>query len=109
MDYAHLSEAEIYNTKKVASIFLDRFHRYDNDIDRIFTEGCCYWFAVILNKRFPNSRIMYDPVVNHFVTEINGLLFDITGEVTNQYNVVDWETYPDELEKERIIRNCINF
>lgn len=29
--------------------FLARFHLAD-DVDTVFTNGCCYWFAVILRK-----------------------------------------------------------
>lgn len=58
-----------------------------------FTCGCCYWFAFILCNRFPEAVIMYDPVINHFVTQIDGRLYDITGEVTQEYKVVRWDTY----------------
>ena len=79
------------------------------DVIVTFTQGCCYWFSYILHTRFPNSSIMYDPVENHFVIKIGDKLYDITGGVTNNYKVVDWSTYPDEIEKQRIIRDCINF
>lgn len=31
---------------------------------------------------------MYDQVINHFVTEIYGRLYDITGDVTGKYNIM---------------------
>lgn len=81
-------------------------------IDR-FTSGCCYWFAFILCSRFPNARMMYDPVVNHFMAEIDGRLYDITGDVTGKYNVIPWDQYDsifqDSSEKERIKQYCIDF
>ena len=101
--------------------FIKRFHTFDDDtsdsiINKTFTEGCCYWFAVILNKRFKKcSRIMYEPIENHFVTEISGIrtrLYDITGDVTDKYRdkVIDWEAWNDDpLAKNRIIRDCVNF
>ena len=49
---------------------------------------------------------MYDPLENHFVVEIEKRLYDITGEVTGQYDVVRWDKYPD---KKGIIRDCIKF
>ena len=54
---------------------------------------------------------MYDPIANHFVTQIEDRLFDITGDVTDYYsgNVVPWNTYEDDIEKKRIIRDCVNF
>lgn len=91
--------------------FLRRFHEKDQTVDYVFTNGCCYWFAVILHERFPNSKIMYDPVWNHFVTEIDNKLYDATGDVTDNYNVVEWDKYAldDQLYRNRIIRDCINF
>lgn len=91
--------------------FISRFtlHGKFEQVAVAFTQGCCYWFTYILCSRFPNAIMMYDPVMNHFVTQIDDGLYDITGEVTEQYKVVRWDTYPDELEKKRIIRDCINF
>ena len=52
---------------------------------------------------------MYDICQNHFVAKINNKLFDITGDVTNSYDVIEWEKYDDELHKKRLIRDCIKF
>lgn len=93
--------------KKVIA-FINRFTSGGKLKDTIttFTQGCCYWFAHILHGRFSNSIIMYDPLENHFVVEIEKRLYDITGEVTGQYNVICWKKYPD---KKGIIRGCIKF
>ena len=93
---------------------LDFIKRFQNDgTITVFTSGCCYWFARILFDRFQAEceavRIMYDPVANHFVTEIAGRLYDITGDVTLNYNTVDWNQYCDEIHKQRLIKQCINF
>ena len=88
--------------------FLARFHLAD-DVDTVFTNGCCYWFAVILHCRFPDSTLMYDQVENHFVTQIQGRLYDITGDVTEKYQVEHWDALDDELLKKRIVRDCILF
>ena len=53
--------------------------------------------------------MMYDPVINHFVAEIDNRLYDITGDVTGKYDVVPWDSYEDDLEKERIIKYCVEF
>lgn len=90
------------------SAFLRRFHD-SNDVDTVFTCGCCYWFALILHCRFPESTIMYDQVANHFVTQIKGRLYDVTGDVTEQYDVTPWAELDDTLLKRRIIRDCILF
>ena len=105
--------------------FIDRFHQYD-DVTRVFTEGCCYWFAVAMHERFPESRIMYAydrdmsdipeelrksilTLISHFVTEIDGRLYDITGDVTGKYKVIPWDEYPDGYKKQDIINESINF
>lgn len=89
--------------------FLKRFHS-DKDIDVVFTNGCCYWFAEILCRRFPErSRLMYDQVANHFVVEMDSCLYDITGNVTDEYDVKPWDELDDDLLKQRIIRDCIMF
>lgn len=46
---------------------------------RIFTEGACYQFYLILKKLFPRAVPFYDG--NHVVTYIGGKCYDITGEV----------------------------
>ena len=90
--------------------FLKRFHAFDN-IDDVFTLGCCYWFAHILYFRFPHSRIMYDQVVNHFGTEIDGRIYDITGDVTDKYDMIPWSRMHiiDPILADRIERDCISF
>ena len=76
-----------------------------------FTSGCCYWFAVILSERFNNQypEIVYDVVENHFATAIRGRIYDITGDVTDQYTWIDWNTYDDDVHKKRIIKQCVKF
>ena len=94
----------------MVNTFIKRFH-FSNDIDEIFTCGCCYWFAMILSKRFAEEGavIVYDEIANHFGTQINGKVYDITGDVTEQYHWIKWDDLDDELLRERIIRDCINF
>ena len=99
--------------------FLLRFHNFEHDVTHTFIHGCCYWFAVMMHARFPDSRIMYayksrasgdtnnlgdvkiPSHVCHFVTEIDGRLYDITGDVTEKYEVKPWDEM-DFAEKNRI-------
>lgn len=99
---------ELRTMVSIIEHFLARFHLAD-DVDTVFTSGCCYWFAVILHCRFPDSTLMYDQVENHFVTQIQGRLYDITGDVTEKYQVEPWDALDDELLRKRIIRDCILF
>lgn len=90
--------------------FLKRFHSSDN-IDEVFQNGCCYWFAYILFARFLKSGafIVYDEVANHFGTKIGDRVYDITGDVTDKYSWKGWLGFSDERHKERIIHDCIMF
>ena len=90
--------------------FISRFHSSDN-IDEVFTNGCCYWFAYILFVRFLDidAQIMYDKLCNHFATKIGDRIFDITGDVTDMHEWEPWSDFDDELHKQRIIRDCVRF
>ena len=81
---------------------------------KTFTEGCCYWFAKILDERFnyhlPESGIMYNNIYNHFSTLIDGRLYDITGEIEFTRDWVSWNYFienDDKLVVSRIFRDCI--
>lgn len=90
--------------------FLKRFHLSEN-VDEVFTCDCCYWFAAVLFGRFirDGATIMYDEVANHFGTRIKGKVYDITGDVTNKYKWVPWESITDSSFRARIVRDCIMF
>lgn len=80
----------------------------------LFLYGDCYYFAIILKERFKDSITKYLTIDNHFVTEINGKLYDIRGDVTDIINIsqlINWDDMKDydELLYKRIIRDCINF
>lgn len=53
----------------------------------VYTRGGCYRFHLILKAVFPDAVPIYQ-VPGHVVTEIDGRLYDITGEVAaEQYQV----------------------
>ena len=58
--------------------FIDRFAKGRPEVVECFTQGCCYWFALVLSARF-GGRIMYDQTVGHFGCELDGVVYDITG------------------------------
>ena len=93
--------------------FISRFKSGDkeNRVEYVFTNGCCFWFAYILQSRFASDGavIMYDDIMNHFGTEISGRIYDITGDVTEQYSWIPWNNIQDELHRSRIIRDCVLF
>ena len=73
----------------------------------LFLNGYCYWFAAILANRF-RGEVWYLPIENHFVCRIDGFYYDITGKVQPDGVIYRWSEYPDEIEKKRIIRDCVN-
>lgn len=82
-----------------------------NDVIECFTSGCCYWFALILSKRFVDGEIVYDQVANHYGYCIYACsaVFDITGDVTDKYN---WENWSDVVVNDpalatKLFNNCI--
>jgi len=96
---------------------LNFIKRFQNEgTIKTFTQGCCYWFAVILEQRFNQDEmepnIYYNPILNHFATWIDFHLYDITGEI--EYNMDEWYNWfyysgKDELETENIYKYCIDF
>lgn len=87
--------------------FIKQFR--DLGAENCFSNGMCYWFAFILNSRFPGGEIMYDEIANHFGCEICGRVYDITGDVTDTYNWVPWLKfiYKDVALTKRLFRDCI--
>ena len=95
--------------KKVIS-FIKNFQN-DGTI-KTFTEGCCYWFAYILQARFYGEhecRIMYNQITGHFCDEIDGVLYDITGVIEDDGKWDDWYGFylnePDFGEV--VVRDCV--
>lgn len=55
------------------------------------------------------ATIMYAEVDNHLGTKIKGRVYDITGDVTDKYKRVPWESITDTAHRARITRDCIMF
>lgn len=97
-------------SKETVNNFISKFY---GDTTDVFSNGCCYWFANILYKRFAYKEIdekvtiVYDQVANHFGTKIGEHVYDITGDVTDKYDWESWMDIDDPLLKDRIIRDCI--
>lgn len=93
---------------------LDFISKFQNDgTIKIFTEGCCYWFAKILCERFkmPNYKtdLMYNQVSGHFAAIIDGNMYDITGEIPSSDEWTLWDTWRKEepVYGKTVIRDCI--
>ena len=105
----------MYSKEEILN-FIKRFQ--NEGTIKTFTEGCCYWFARILDERFnfdsSESGIMYNEINNHFATAIGIDLYDITGYLGDIRNLNNWEYWYDFIRKddlltERIYRDCIEF
>ena len=106
--------------KKKVNRFINRFTsngERDQVIDA-FTNGCCYYFAEMLFLRFwmendpeltNGMSIMYDQVANHFGCRIDNRVYDITGDVTDNYNWEEYEGIKDENLTKILERDCILF
>ena len=88
--------------------FIKKFSDFGNQVVECFTEGNCFWFAMVLAIEFA-GEIYYDPIVGHFATMIDGVLYDITGAVENTGDFISLEEIcTDELLCARLQRDCID-
>lgn len=71
--------------------FIEDFKKFGTgkEIEDCFSNGYCYYFAIILKERFPEGEIFYN-ITNHFVFKYNNEFYDITGNCTQKYN--NWGT-----------------
>ena len=88
--------------------FIKKFSDFGTQVLECFTKGNCYWFARILAIEFMGA-IYYDPIVGHFATMIDGVLYDITGVVEDVSDFISIEEiYKDELFWARLLRDCVD-
>ena len=88
--------------------FIKKFSDFGNQVVECFTKGNCFWFAMVLAMEFA-GEIYYDPIVGHFATMIDGVLYDITGVVENTSDFVSLEEIrKDELLWARLKRDCVD-
>ena len=86
---------------------MDFIHRRWNK-DCNWMDGNCFWFALILSKRFPYSRIYYMPVKGHFITKIDGMFYDARGVVSVDEKIQTLASLKkeDSLLVSRLFRDC---
>ena len=95
-------------TSKNILRFIKKFSDFGNQVIECFTEGNCFWFAMVLALEF-SGEIYYDPIVGHFATMINGVMYDITGVVENISDFISLEEIrKDELLWARLQRDCVD-
>ena len=84
--------------------FILLFHSNDD-----FLNGLCFWFAYVLQGRFPGGDICYDPVWCHFYYIVDGHAYDVRGEIDMPDEPIKWLEYRDfdELDYFRVLHYCV--
>lgn len=83
-------------------------NRFQNDCN--WTDGNCFYFAKILETRFPGGTIYYDVIDRHFIYGYKGNYYDYNGIVEmNGRKLVAWNRFKeyDINVYKRVIRDCI--
>lgn len=89
--------------------FIERFKaKYPKALEDTFLNGYCYWFALMLAKRFKGD-IWFNQYICHFATYIGGYLYDISGMLEDTYGWCSWESFQlsHHYEAVQIERNVI--
>lgn len=75
---------------------------------KVFAEGYCYWLAWILRERF-GGELMYNPVLGHFCCRVDGVMWDIGGEIEDDGKWQEWWLYEmnEPLDAGRVRKACI--
>ena len=63
----------------------------------------------LLKDRFDDGEIFYDVMDGHFIFCHNGTFYDWSGKINPTNYLVNWNHFDeyDNLQKERIIKDCI--
>jgi len=64
--------------------FISSLRQSDKYVEMIYLHGGCYQFHLLL-KKYCDCRPLINQEKNHVVSEFEGKLFDITGEVKGEY------------------------
>lgn len=95
------------NQKQITKA-VEEFIRKRFPVDCNWKSGNCYYFAVMLNARFPEGRIYYDVINGHFALKIGEKFYDFSGETVPDFAIA-WDSFQeyDALRYKRVIRDCI--
>ena len=100
--------------RDVIENYIKQFRDFGPQVIDCFSNGMCYQFMTILRKRFGPfcTTPLYDEVINHFATEIDGRIYDITGDITDdpQYHWERWTAVcaEDSKHASRIYHDCVD-
>jgi hypothetical protein len=94
--------------------YIQQFRQFGEDVVDCFSNGMCYQFMVILQKRFGPlcTTPLYDEITNHFATKIGDRIYDINGDITDdpRYNWKRWTSVvaEDYCRSQRIYHDCVD-
>lgn len=77
--------------------------------DSNWTNGNCYYFALILSDRF-NGTMYYDVIYGHFITKIGNNYYDYNGIVNLDKRVlVEWNKFEeyDKYQYRRVVEDVL--
>lgn len=85
--------------RKMVRDFISRFSKniqYENP--GISSSNLCYYFTLCLAHRFSELSpvLMFSWKEKYFGCQINGRVYDITGDVTHEYNWIMWKSFCEE-------------
>jgi hypothetical protein len=80
----------------------------ENELIKVFTQGYCYHFAVILKNIYNEGRIVYSNSMGHFLLKYKNKYYDITGCVKVK-DAIDFDTlyYTDSALYNKLMRDCV--
>ena len=93
--------------------FINTFKQTDKqNLEYIFTNGNCYFFALILKELFTGSHIVFSQSESHFLVMYDNHLYDILGDRTKEISIYDlyaWEDMKtiDNAYYNRLLRDCV--
>lgn len=79
--------------------FIKAIREADEYNEILYLRGSCYRFHLLLKKFYPQAKCWIDKNRDHVITMIDGLFYDITGEV----NILEMEMEYSEFEP---IKDC---
>lgn len=92
----------------VRAEILDFINRRFPEDNGKWTDGNCFWFALILKTRFQKGSIWYEPIEGHFLFKYDHYFYDWTGlYMKDTSRAHEFSKEYDERLYERLIRDCI--
>jgi len=109
LEYKNLKDKDQKPLNEIEQFIHDFRFQDEKVLTRIFTKDYCFHFAAILKAVFQDGDIFYDVIPGHFVFELDGKFYDVTGEVDPNKILVPFDQleFYDELVYKRVIKNCV--